>query len=84
MMREALRRLELITMDCLKNAHSPWHLVDMLTQTSLSPDLLALVQETIRSRGWEMSDLLSKIERLSVTLEKRNRKVIGQWQQALK
>jgi len=84
MMREALKRLELITMDCLKSAHSPWHLVDMLTQTSLSPELLALVRQIISSRGWQMEDVLEKIERLTPTLEKRNRKVLGQWQQALR
>ncbi len=84
MMREALKRLEIITMDCLKSAHSPWHLVDMLTQTSLSPELLALVRQIISSRGWQMEDVLEKIERLTPTLEKRNRKVLGQWQQALR
>jgi len=84
MMREALRRLELITMDCLKAAHSPWHLVDMLTQTSQTPELLAIVRETINSRGWQTADLLEKIDKLTPTLEKRNRKVLGQWQQALK
>jgi len=84
MMREALKRLELITIECLKNAHSPWHLVDMLTQTSLSPELLTLVRATIDSRGWELGEVLEKIERLSATLEKRNRKVLAQWQQALR
>lgn len=84
MMREALKRLELITIECLKNAHSPWHLVDMLTQTSLSPELLTLVRATIDSRGWEMGAVLERIERLSATLEKRNRKVLAQWQRALR
>jgi len=31
-----------------------------------------------------LGEVLEKIERLSATLEKRNRKVLAQWQQALR
>ncbi len=83
MMREALRRLETITMDCLSGAHSAWHLVDMLTQTSLTPDLLEVVKRTIADNNWGVADIQDKIQQLTLTLEKRNRKVIGKWYQAL-
>ncbi len=84
MMNEALHRLEMLTMDCLKGAKSPWHLVDMLCQTSLTPAILAVVQGLIKREAWNPEDILGKIQQISFTLEKRNRKVIGRWFEALK
>ncbi|MGV8049658.1 MAG: hypothetical protein AB2L21_04780 [Anaerolineaceae bacterium] len=83
MMREVLLRLEMITMEGLRKAHSPWHLVDMLSQTSLNADILNVVEEVISKNGWHKADVLDKVQQLSLTLEKRNRKVIGQWYKAL-
>jgi len=84
MMQEALQRLELLTMDCLKGARSPWHLVDMLCQTSLTPAILAVVKALIKKQGWNLEEILQKIQEITFTLEKRNRKVIGKWFDALK
>ncbi len=83
MMKEVLKRLELITMDVLVKAHSPWHLVDMLTQTTMTADTLALVKQLIGERGWDKQDILAKIQQMLQTLEKRNRKVITTWYEAL-
>jgi hypothetical protein len=83
MMAEALHRLELITMDCLRRAHSPWHLVDMLSETALTSEILKEVQSILREHSWEREDILQKIEQLSLTLEKRNRKTIMKWYQVL-
>lgn len=84
MMEEVLKRLELITMDVLAKAHSPWHLVDMLTQTTMTADTLALVKQLIGERGWDKQDILAKIQQMLQTLEKRNRKVITTWYEALR
>ena len=83
MMKEVLKRLELITIDVLAKAHSPWHLVDMLTQTTMTADTLALVKQFIGERGWDKQDILAKIQQMLQTLEKRNRKVITTWYEAL-
>ncbi len=83
MMKEVLKRLELITIDVLAKAHSPWHLVDMLTQTTMTADTLALVKQLIGERGWDKQDILAKIQQMLQTLEKRNRKVITTWYEAL-
>jgi len=83
MMKEVLRRLELITMDVLAQAHSPWHLVDMLCQTSMTPDTLTLVKKLIVDKAWDLADILQKILQMTQTLEKRNRKVICAWHEAL-
>ena len=83
MMNEALHRLELLTMDCLRGAKSPWQLVDMLCQTSLTPAILVVVQGLIEKEGWDLEDILRKIQQITFTLEKRNRKVIGKWFDAL-
>ena len=84
MMKEVLKRLELITMDVLAKAHSSWHLVDMLTQTTMTADTLALVKQLIEKRGWDKQDSLAKIQQMLQTLEKRNRKVISTWFESLK
>ena len=70
-------------MDCLRRAHSPWHLVDMLSETALTPEILKEVQSILREHSWEQEDILQKIQQLSLTLEKRNRKTIMKWYQAL-
>lgn len=84
MMKEVLKRLELITMDVLAKAHSSWHLVDMLTQTTMTADTLVLVKQLIEKRGWDKQDILAKIQQMLQTLEKRNRKVISTWFESLK
>jgi phosphoglucomutase len=84
MMKEVLKRLELITMDVLAQAHSPWHLVDMLTQTTMTTNTLALVKQLIEERAWDKQDILAKIQQMTQTLEKRNRKVISTWFESLK
>ena len=83
MMEEVLGVLENITEEVLRDAHSPWHLVDMLAQSKLTPLTLKAVKETIAENGWEVEDIISKIQRMTQTLEKRNRKVIGAWEKAL-
>ena len=83
MMKEVLGRLETITIQSLRQAHSPWHLVDMLSQTSLTEAVLAVVQSLILEKAWDKADILGKIEQLTQSVEKRNRKVLTRWHQAL-
>ncbi len=83
MMEEVLGVLENITEEVLRDAHSPWHLVDMLAQSKLTPLTLTAVKITIAKNGWEVEEIVSKIQRMTQTLEKRNRKVIGAWEKAL-
>ena len=83
MMKEALRRLELIVIETLKKAHSPWALVEMLSQTSLTPEILAVVNELMVSHGWQKAGILTKIQQMTAVVEKRNRKVLGAWLKAL-
>ena len=83
MMAEVLAKLEEITAKVLRDAHSAWHLVDMLAQAQLTPPTLRAVKETIAENGWEIADVVSKIQQMIQTLEKRNRKVIGSWEKAL-
>jgi len=57
--------------------------VDMLAQTAMTPDILKEVQSLLGERGWKREDILQKIQQLSLALEKRNRKTIMKWYQAL-
>jgi phosphomannomutase len=79
LMAEALRRLELLTIDEVHKAYSEWRLVDMLAQTRLTPDLLIAVMETIEKNGWQKADILAKIGKMMLVLENRNRKVAQKW-----
>jgi phosphomannomutase len=83
MMAEVLKKLEDITAETLRKAHSPWHLVDMLCQSRLSEHTERAVREAISNQGWSIADILSKINQMTQTLEKRNRKVIQAWYKAL-
>lgn len=78
-----LEKLESITCEVLVKADSPWHLVDMLAQSQLSSRTLSTVKETIVRNDWGVNDIISKIQQMTQTLEKRNRKVIGAWEAAL-
>ena len=83
MMAEVLGKLEDITAEVLRGAHSAWHLVDMLAQAQLTPQTLRAVKETIAEIGWEVGNMIARIQQMTQTLEKRNRKVIGAWEKAL-
>ena len=83
LMAEALRRLELLTMDEIRKAHSEWRLVDMLAQTCLSKDVQQAVQETIQKNGWHKADILAKLQKMMLVLENRNRKVAQKWVEVL-
>jgi len=83
LMAEALRRLELLTIDEVHKAYSEWRLVDMLAQTRLTPDLLIAVMETIEKNGWQKADILAKIRKMMLVLENRNRKVAQKWVEVL-
>ncbi|MEL7626256.1 MAG: hypothetical protein AAGU15_05300 [Anaerolineaceae bacterium] len=84
MMQEVLKKLEKITAEVLGKAHSPWHLVDMLSQSQLTSETLRSVKGTIEEKGWDLEDVIAKIQLMTQTLEKRNRKVIGAWKEALR
>ncbi len=83
MMAEVLKKLEDITADTLRKAHSSWHLVDMLCQSRLSEHTEQAVREVISRQQWSIADILAKIDLMTQTLEKRNRKVIQAWHKAL-
>ena len=83
MMAEVLKKLEDLTADTLRNAHSAWHLVDMLCQSRLSKYTEQAVREVIVNQHWNLADILAKIDLMTKTLEKRNRNVIQAWYKAL-
>jgi phosphomannomutase len=83
MMAEVLKKLEDITADTLRKAHSSWQLVDMLCQSRLSENTEKAVREVISKQQWSMAEILAKIDQMAQTLEKRNRKVIQAWRNIL-
>jgi len=83
MMAEVLKKLEDLTADTLRKAHSAWHLVDMLCQSRLSAHTELAVREVIAKQSWDLKDILAKIDLMTQTLEKRNRKVIQAWRKVL-
>ena len=84
MMLEVLDKLEEITRDVLRKAHSPWHLVDMLSQSQLTQLTFEAVEDKIEQEGWDLEDIILKIQRMAHQLEKRNYKVIRAWREALR
>jgi len=57
--------------------------VDILTSTSLSPQLVAAARERIAEQGWSQADVVSRIGQAAATLERRNQGVANKWIKAL-
>ncbi len=83
MMRDALEQLEEITRDVLKRAHSEWELVEMLANTTPTPMLLKTVQDLLSRKNWDAESVRERMQLMLAALEKRNRKVLGTWLEAL-
>ena len=72
-----------MTIDEIRKAHSEWRLVDMLAQTRLTGKVLDAVIETISVHGWQMVDVIEKLQKSMQVLENRNRKIAQKWVDAL-
>ena len=83
-MAAALAKLEELTIEEIRKAHSEWRLVDMLSQTRMTPQTQQAVLKTIQSKGWDRRDALAKLQKSMAILEERNRKIAAQWLVALK
>jgi hypothetical protein len=56
----------------------------MLCQSRLSEGTKQAVRETISGQQWSLEEILAKINQMTQTLEKRNRKVIQAWRNILR
>ncbi len=79
LMDAALERLELLTIEEIRKAHSEWRLVDILSQTRLTEKACQAVKATVGDKGWKMSDVTAKLTRSMTILENRNRKIAQKW-----
>jgi phosphomannomutase len=82
-MRAVLGKLEDLTIDEIRKAHSEWRLVDMLAQTRLTAKVLEAVVETVSAHRWQMADVIEKLHKSMRVLENRNRKIAQKWVDAL-
>ena len=82
-MKDALARLEAITRGVLRHASSEWQLAELLANTTLTPMLLETVQALLAKKGWSPDALKLRMQTMLTALEKRNRKVLGAWLEAL-
>ena len=78
-MEAALARLEELTIEEIRRAHSEWRLVDMLSQTRMTQQTQQAVQETIQHKGWDRKDVMLKLQKCMSALEERNRKIAARW-----
>jgi phosphomannomutase len=82
-MDAALAKLEELTIDEIRKAHSEWRLVDMLSQTRLTEKTRQAVLETIAGNNWEMAEVTAKLVKNMQVLEKRNHKIANKWLKAM-
>ncbi len=82
-MDAALAKLEELTIEEIRRAHSEWRLVDILTQTRLTDKARQAVLETVRENGWDKAEVTAKLVRTMQILENRNRKIAQKWLDAL-
>jgi len=83
LMDAALERLELLTIEEIRKAHSEWRLVDILSQTRLTEKTRLAVKATVGEKGWKLSDVTVKLVKSMAILENRNRKIARKWLEAL-
>ena len=83
-MEAALARLEELTIEEIRKAHSEWRLVDMLSQTRMTQQTQQAALETIQSKGWDRKDVIVKLQKSMSALENRNRKIAARWLAVLK
>ena len=82
-MDAVLAKLEELTIDEIRQAHSEWRLVDILTQTRLTEKTRQAVVETLKNKGWELAEITTKLTLSVQVLENRNRKIASFWLDAL-
>jgi phosphomannomutase len=78
-MAAALAKLEALTIEEIRQAHSEWRLVDMLSQTRITQQTQQAVLETIQAKGWDRKDVIVKLQKSLSALEERNRKIAAKW-----
>jgi phosphoglucomutase len=84
LMETALRRLEELSAAEIQNAHSAWRLADILSATKPSPTLVQVTKLVVDSHGnWSWEGVISKLERILPTVERRNQHAIRAWIAAL-
>jgi len=81
----AYRRLEELSAAEIRRAHSEWRLAEILSATAESAFLIQKAKAAIASRDdWSLEGVISKLESILPTVERRNRKVIRTWLAALR
>lgn len=79
-----LRRLEELSVAEIKQAHSEWRLADILSTTQPSSTLIQVTKSVIDSHDdWSRWSVISKLERMLPTLERRNQHATYNWIAAL-
>ena len=84
LMQAALEKLEELSSIEIRKAHSEWRLAEILSVTQPSPALIRETKSVIESHdGWSQQSVISKLERILPTVERRNQHLIHAWIEAL-
>jgi phosphomannomutase len=84
LMETALGRLEELSAAEIQKAHSEWRLAEILSTTRLSDSLTQVTRSAVAAhKDWSMQGLISRLERMLPTVERRNQRAIGDWIAAL-
>lgn len=82
-MDAALAKLEDLTIEEIRTAHSEWRLVDILSQTRFTEKTRQAVVATVAEKGWAIGEIKARLMTLMAALEMRNRKIAAVWLEAL-
>ena len=84
LMDTALGRLEELSAAEIRKAHSEWRLADILSATQSSPTLIQVTRSVIASHDdWSHQSIISRLEQMLPTVERRNKHAIRTWTIAL-
>lgn len=87
LMQTVLDKLEELIIREINTAQSEWRMVEVLSMTRTSPQILKSVNDALERRKWSREDITGKLKRFvddRTFLEGRNRRMVHSWLEALK
>ncbi len=79
MLDEVLEKLEALTIDQVKKAHSLWRMVDILQVSRATPRTAETVHERLQTQHWLSADLVALLKETYPAVERRSKHLINAW-----
>jgi phosphomannomutase len=79
-----LRKLDELACLHVSRSQTVWRLASVLTYSWPSSQMVDAVHEVLTRRGWQISDLIARLDKMESEVEARNAMVIREWKARLR